>query len=111
MRHDGSRHVPTGWSKYPNLRLRPHAPAKGRGRLQTQVRRAFTAAIRNTLSSSEVYDFAYAAARRIHQRQRHSVYRVLMLLCDRVGRDRAHGAIIWRLKNGIDYGHKPQKLE
>src|SRR5262245_60818982 len=28
------------WEHYPNLAKRPHAPAAGRGRLQTQVRRA-----------------------------------------------------------------------
>src|SRR5512132_4416649 len=27
------------WNDYPNLAKRPHAPAKGRGRLQRQVRR------------------------------------------------------------------------
>jgi hypothetical protein len=26
------------WKNFPNLRLRPHAPAKGRGRLQVQIR-------------------------------------------------------------------------
>jgi hypothetical protein len=35
--HRGPRS--SGWASHPNLRLRPHAPNAGRGRLQVQVRR------------------------------------------------------------------------
>jgi hypothetical protein len=105
------RHVPIGWRSHPNLRLRPHAPNAGRGRIQTAVRRAFLGHTFRT--TSEVFDFALVRVRHDEWRQRNrwSIIRVLRELADPVGRDRAHGAIIWRLKNGIDYGHKPQKPE
>jgi hypothetical protein len=54
------------------------------------------------LTSSQVYDWTFAGHRargeRISQRHRHSVYRLLVAMCDPIGRDRRHGAIIWRLK-------------
>jgi hypothetical protein len=60
-----------------NLRLRPHAPNAGRGRLQRQIRRAFAG--RPLLTSSQVYDSCYVKRRvfgeRIPQRHRHSVTR------------------------------------
>ena len=34
---------PVKWNGHPNLGLRPHSPAKGRGRRQIQIRRAFMA--------------------------------------------------------------------
>jgi hypothetical protein len=36
------------------------------------------------------------------QMQRCSVFRVLDQLCHRVGRDRAYGAIIWKLKEPLE---------
>ena len=61
--------VSSGWSAYPNLRLRPHAPAAGRGRLQVQIRRAFVG--HRLLSSSQVYDSA--------PNNRRSLYRIAHL--------------------------------
>jgi integrase len=46
-----------------NLRLRPAKPALGRGRLQTQVRRAFTVTDAPAISASQVYDWCYARRR------------------------------------------------
>ena len=46
---------------YPNLLLGPRSPNKGRGRLQVQIRRAF--AVREVLTSTEIYDSCYAKRR------------------------------------------------
>jgi hypothetical protein len=91
-------------SAYPNLRLRPFAPNTCRGRIQVQVRRAFLAAGDAVLSTSEVFDFTFARTRRVHRHRRHrwSVIRVLDQVAERVGRDRAHGAIIWKLKEPLE---------
>jgi hypothetical protein len=48
------------WANYPNLRLRPAKPALGRGRLQRQVRRAFMVEDGPTISSSKIYEWAFA---------------------------------------------------
>jgi hypothetical protein len=88
------------WSAYPNLRLRPHAPNKGRGRLQVQIRRAFVG--HHLLSSSQVYDYALARVRGDAWRRRHrwSVIRVLDRLCHRVGRaDTIGRPWLWRLRD------------
>lgn len=92
------------WSA--NLRLRPRAPNLGRGRIQTQISRAFLAAGVDTLSSSSIYDFTYAGRRQdVCGRKQHSVYRLLVVLCDRVGRATTIGRPwIWRLKDGSEYG-------
>jgi hypothetical protein len=61
----------------PNLRLRPHAPAKGRGRLQVQIRWAFMVG-GPVLSSSAIYDWTHARRRaRLPSGHRHSVPRIL----------------------------------
>ena len=67
---------------------------------QLAVKRAFAAAGTSTLTTSDVFDYALARHRSDgwRQRQRWSVVRVLRAMCDPVGRDRRHGAIIWRLK-------------
>ena len=96
------RPPPEGWSAYPNLRLRPFAPNACRGRIQVQVRRAFLAAGDVVLSTTEVFNFTFARARRIHWRRRHrwSVIRVLDQLCHRVGRAPTIGRPwLWRLRN------------
>jgi hypothetical protein len=92
------------WSRYPGLRMRPQAPNKGRGRIQVAVRRAFLAAGSDELTTSQVYDYALPRVRADlwRQMQRCSVLRVLDQLCHRVGRDRAHGAIIWKLKEPLE---------
>jgi len=48
------------WAGHRNLRLRPPAPAKGRGRLQRQVTRACIAAGTPIVYSSMFYAWAYA---------------------------------------------------
>jgi hypothetical protein len=95
------RTPPAKWENYPNLRLRPHAPNAGRGRLQRQIRRAFAG--RPLLTSSEVYDACYVKRRvfgeRIPQRHRHSVWRILRTIADPIGRAPTIGRpVLWRLK-------------
>jgi hypothetical protein len=80
---------------------RPPSPNKGRGRIQIQVKRAFVAAGGDTLSSSEVFDWVFARARRVswRRRQRWSVVRVLRQIADPVGRAGTRGRPwLWRLK-------------
>jgi hypothetical protein len=90
-----------GWSRHPNLRLKPRAPAANRGRLQTAVRRAFVAH-GDVVTSSQVYDWTYARQRRIKQRHRYSVWRILDEIGIRVGRGSTHGRPwIWRLKSPL----------
>jgi hypothetical protein len=48
------------WEDHRNLRLRPAAPAKNRGRLQRQVARACIVAGTQIVSSSTFYAWAYA---------------------------------------------------
>jgi hypothetical protein len=89
-------------NRYPNLRLRPHAPNRGRGRLQVQIRRAF-AACGEVLSSSEVYDWTHARHRAhgqlVRQRERHGVWLILRQVAEPVGRAETIGRPwLWRLK-------------
>jgi hypothetical protein len=89
------------WINYPNLLRRPHAPNAGRGRLQVQIRRAF--AVREVLTSSEVYDHAYAkrrvAGQQIDRPYRWSALRVLRTIADPIGRAQTAGRPwLWRLK-------------
>jgi hypothetical protein len=95
-------HSPSeGWSRYPNLRLRPFAPARNAGRLQRQVKRAFIG--HESLTSTEVYDWTYARHRargqHIKQRHRHSVYRILRQIAEPVRKVPPHNAWLWRLRN------------
>jgi len=64
------------------------------------VKRAVAAAGTTTLTTSDVFDYALARHRNDGWRRRHrwSVVRVPRQMCDPIGRDRCHGAIIWRLK-------------
>jgi hypothetical protein len=88
------------WPDHPNLRLRPHAPNKGRGRLQVQVRRAYIATGVDTLSASEIYDWTYARRRqRMPTNLRWPVRRILRVIADPVGRaDTIGRPILWKLK-------------
>jgi hypothetical protein len=93
-----------GWDRYPNLRLGPGG-AKVRGRLQRLIARAFVGD--SLLSSSQVYDWCYARQRasgeRIPQRHRHSVYRLLAVMCEPIGRASTAGKpILWRLRTRHD---------
>ncbi len=92
-----------GWSAYPNLRARPHAPNAGRGRLQTQIRRAFDTS-RGVLSTSQIFDWTYASHRAYGQRipcwHRWSVSRILRRIADPVGRaDTIGRPWLWRLRD------------
>jgi hypothetical protein len=108
-------HGMTKWLSYPNLQRRPHAPNKGRGRLQVQIRRAF--AIHGpVVSSSQTYDWAYARQPRLRRSlaHRHSVFRILREIAEPVGRAPTigrpwlwrlrvppYGAWLWRLREPI----------
>jgi hypothetical protein len=87
-------------ANYPNLQLVPHAPAKGRGRLQIAIRRAFMVGGAE-LTSSQVYDWAYSRRRsHLSEAVRWSVHRILRQVADRVGRAPTAGRPwIWRLRN------------
>ena len=90
------------WRHHPNLRLRPHAPAKGRGRLQRQIARAFAVG-GPVLSSSVIYDWCFARQRRVSQLRRHGAWRILMAECERVGRAETIGRPwLWRLRNSSE---------
>jgi hypothetical protein len=85
------------WPHHPNLRRRPDAPAKGRGRLQQQLRRAFYGA--TELTTSQVLDWTNVRNRqRLTQRHPHSVWRILVTMADPVARVPPYGAWLWRLK-------------
>jgi len=89
---------PSGRDKYPNLRLGVGG-AKGRGRLQRQIRRAFIAH-GPVLNSSDVYRWCKRwRAREFGQWERWSIVRILDVVADRVGRATTIGRPwIWRLK-------------
>jgi hypothetical protein len=100
-------HANMKWPHYRNLRRRPAKPALGRGRLQRQVRRAFTAADAPAISASEIYDWCYARRRLVlgkplMTRHRYSVWRVLKALGAKpVGRVGPRHAILWRLPEEV----------
>jgi hypothetical protein len=51
------------------------------------------------LTSSDIYRWCERwQAREFGQWERWSIVRILDVVADRVGKDRRHGAIIWRLK-------------
>ena len=84
------------WKHHPNLRLRPHAPNRNRGRLQVQIARCFIAAEMGVRSSSQVYAWCFAYRRQHH---RYSVWRILQERCEPVGRAKTIGRpILWRLR-------------
>jgi hypothetical protein len=69
-----------------NLRLRPHAPSAGRGRLQRQIRRAFIAR-GNEASGSDIYRWCKRwQAREFGQWERWSIVRVLRQIAEPIGR-------------------------
>src|SRR5262249_17186320 len=99
--------------RYPNLAKRPAAPARGRGRLQVQLRRAVIAAGSGPISSSVFYDFCYVRKRlrgeRISQRHGHSVWRILRTIADPIGRTKPYGAILWRIDPSKLVWPKPRR--
>jgi hypothetical protein len=91
----------SGWQKHPNLRRRPAAPARGRGRLQRQVARAFIGG--EVLSASAIYNWTHARRRQagepISGGQRQNVRRILERIALRVGRAGTRGRPwLWKLK-------------
>jgi hypothetical protein len=88
----------TGWARYPNLQLRPHAPNAGRGRLQRQIARAFIGYLFR--STSEIYDWCYARdrSRTRSEAMRWSVHRILREIAEPVRKVPPHGAWLWRLR-------------
>ena len=86
--------MPNGWDRYPNLRtFRPYAPNKGRGRLQVQIRRAFMVG-GPVLSTSAIFDWAYARRRRLQGNRIWSVHRILRERCERVWPRQDEGAVV-----------------
>ena len=96
------------WDGYPNLRRRPPTPAKARGSIQRAIRRAFAASGAETLTSSQLYDWAYVRRRLgrcktlpdgVYSR----VLRTLKVMCDPVGRGPGIGRpTLWRWRNSAD---------
>lgn len=88
-----------GWESYPDLRLRPHAPNKGRGRLQRQIRRAFHDH-GNEVSTSDIYRWCERwQAREFGQWERWSIVRILEQVAVRVGRAETIGRPwLWHLR-------------
>jgi hypothetical protein len=94
------------WPHHRNLRLRPAAPAKGRGRLQTQIRRAIVAAGSPVVSGSIFYSWAYAGKKLrgepVSWGHRSSVKRILKTIATPVGRARTIGRpILWKLNDDV----------
>jgi hypothetical protein len=88
--------IPT-WCR--NFRRRLPAPARGRGRMQRQIARAF-AVHGPEVTSSQVYDWVFTRRRRASQLRRHGVWRILMLVAVPVGRAPTIGRpILWRLRD------------
>jgi hypothetical protein len=93
------------WYRHPNLRKRPPSPAKNRGRLQVQIRRAFIATGSDMLTSTVVYDWAYPRRRpgQMPLGLYWSVLRILRVVAVPVGRAPTIGRpILWRLREPLD---------
>jgi hypothetical protein len=93
-----------------NLLRRPPAPAKDRGCLQRQIRRAFLVH-GPVVSSSAIYDWAFA--RRPQQRRsqlhRWSVVRILRVIAVPVRRVPPNGAWLWRFPVTCSYVPKYER--
>jgi hypothetical protein len=99
------------WEHHPNLRRRPHAPAKGRGRLQVQIRGTWIAAGKPVVSASVFYSWCYARRQirgeAISRGLRYSVQRFLKTVAEPVGRAETIGRpILWRLRDPAQPGAK-----
>jgi hypothetical protein len=93
-----AREPSPGWLRHPNLQL-GLGGARGRGRLQRQIARAFVG--HPFRSTSEIYDWCYARdrSRTRSEAMRWSVRRILDATCDRVGRaDTLGRPFLWRLR-------------
>jgi hypothetical protein len=87
------------WEHFPNLAHRPHAPAKGRGRLQRQVRRVILI-FGPEFTSRELYAWAYPRkkGRELSSWDRWKVKRLCAEYCDPVERVAPNGPWLWRLR-------------
>jgi hypothetical protein len=87
------------WINYPSLRL-GIGKSKGKGRIQTQLRRAFITH-GDVISSTQAYQWCKRhQSSAFGQWERWSITRVLMTMADRVGHSRGPGRPwIWRLRN------------
>jgi hypothetical protein len=89
-----------------NLRKRPRAPAKDRGRVQTAIKRAFVAYGAEELSSSAIYDWTHVRRRHVRRKSMpFGIYsrtlRTLRMMCDPIERVPPYGAWLWRLREPI----------
>ena len=91
------------WREYPGLRLGPGS-SRGKGRLIRGIKRCFIA-LGPEVSSSQLYDWCYAHRRRkLTQRHRYSVWRVLVEIAEIVGCGLGPGRPhVWR-RHGTEYG-------
>ena len=93
------------WPNHRNLRHRPSRPAAERDRLQRAVARGFAATGKAEVPANIFYDFAYPRKRliskRLSQRHRYSIWRILVKIADPVGRTGPHGAMLWRLRDDV----------
>jgi hypothetical protein len=91
------------WPNHPNLRNRPATPVKNRGPVQQQIRRAFTAAGAEVLSSGVIYDWTHSQRRTHRKKLPYGIYsqtlRTQRTMCDPVARVPPYGAWLWRLRN------------
>jgi hypothetical protein len=89
------------WNGFPNLRLRPHAPNRGRGKHQIAVRRAFLVH-GDEITTAQALDWALPRHRHEtwRRRDRWSVIVALRAIADPIRKVPPHGAWLWRLRNG-----------
>ena len=94
------RAPPQGWSAYPNLHRRPHAPNKGRGRLQRQIARAFIVH-GDVVSATDIYCWCRRwRSSRFGMPERWSIVRILRQIAEPVGRAPTIGRPwLWRLRD------------
>jgi hypothetical protein len=91
------------WENYPNLRKKPPAPAKNRGRVQRAIKRAFIASGAEVLASSEIYSWTHPRLRLGRRKTMpFGIYwgtlQVLRRICDPIDRsDSVSGAPITAL--------------
>jgi hypothetical protein len=88
-----------------NLRRRPLAPAKGNGRVQKAIRRAYIMEGHEVLSATEIYDYTHGRRRMERRHLPSGIYRTtrrtLATMADRRGRSPAGSGRpwLWALKD------------
>jgi hypothetical protein len=84
------------WPRSPNLRKRPAAPAKDRGRVQRAIKRAFAATGAEVLSASVIYDWTHPRRRMRRKSMPFGIYsrtfRTLRTMADPIERVPPYGA-------------------